>query len=216
MQQKPVTYFSLQFLGFLLGFVGLVCIKLIPALLCVGFLVWLDIELESWTGLLVGTIGFFSILCFISFPVGKYIAGLGTNLFDYSHKYKRSYVSLYGKDFKEPIFDEFNLKAEDYYSYNRRFRLNDIETFFIAVAAVGSAFIFRNLFGLESISNKILMLIVAIIAATFTHCIVKFIDDYLDRRLPQHFAVQKYKQAKKIYDSVQSEVRENKFRTSFK
>jgi hypothetical protein len=216
MQEKPFTYFSLQFLGFLLGFLGFISIKIIPAVLCVGFLIWLDVELESWIGLLIGTVGFLLILCFISFPFGSYIAGLGVDLLDYSHKYKKSFIFLHGTDFKEPTFDEFNLKAEDYYSYNRRFRLNDISAIFIAEMVGGSAFLFKNSFGVESSSNKILMIVTAIVAAILTYYVVKFADNYLDKRLPQHIAVQEYKHAKKIYDSVQNEIRENKFRTSSK
>src|SRR5437868_4797045 len=52
--------------------------------------------------------------------------------FVFEAKYKQSPLDIYGPDFPEPTFAEFNLDKEEYYAYNRRFSLEGFE-FSIAV-----------------------------------------------------------------------------------
>lgn len=215
-RENSLKYYACQIVGFTLGLIGFALIKVIPVLICVSAIIWLDVDLYSPIGALIATVGFVLLVAIIGFPTGRYISEIGVKFLDDSEKFKKSFIAKYGTDVEKPRFEDFDLEPDDYYEYNRRFRLGDIGILIVVGFGFGAAFLFKNLVGFESELNRVVILAITIGVAIVTYRGIKFIDTSMDKSVPQFESVQKYIKAKQIYDSVQEELRQGKLNAQFK
>jgi hypothetical protein len=177
-------------------------------------MIWLDVKIESITGLLIGTVGWLIFMC-ISYPVGVFISGIGVRLLSHTEKYKKSYGAEYGKAVAKPSFMEYNLSPEDYYAYNRRWRFSDVSPVIIAFFALGAAYLFKQFFGVETTTNKAIMFGVALFVAILVGKLVSIVDQIRDSNMPQYEAAQRYSKAMKIYKAVEEELRQEMIKSRF-
>jgi hypothetical protein len=119
--------------------------------------------------------------------------------FIFEAKYIEPAIEIYGPSFPKPTFEDFDLEAEEYYAYNRRFTVRELEF----VISVGGAFVagFIASYYTEHIYA------VGIIAFFIVLPSVIICDQLYSRTYPQYPKVRDYNRAKKIYDSIQTDIR---------
>ena len=119
----------------------------------------------------------------------------------------RKYTKKYGIDFKGPTFQEFDICAEDYYEFNRKFRFDSNLIFNIGV--IITAFVYFNY------SNKIIynydyfILIIGILLSGM----IKFFCDYINKSKDNKSQfidkIRKYNERLKIWRKIGAENGDN-------
>jgi hypothetical protein len=115
-------------------------------------------------------------------------------------KYQDSPYDLYGPTFPEPRFEDFELEAEDYYAYNGRFSLREWE-FVISVASAFAAAFVASYYVPER------KFVIAILTGVIVLPSIILFERFYSRTYPQYQKVRDYNRAKKIYESIQTEIR---------
>lgn len=183
---------------------GALCFKIVPALLCLGFIKLF--HAEKYEMLVLAVIGWVSLL-FIAWPIGRYIIGLGVHMMEYGERFKYSYLFHIGKDVPEPCFDQYNLSEEEFRAYMSRFSFRDLD-YSLSVGAFGLAGLlwFKMEFIQSARLSALLGLALMFTAGIATHVIIQWIDLICARHFPQHERAERYIEAKLIYEEVQKEL----------
>jgi len=123
-------------------------------------------------------------------------------------KYQDSPYDLYGPTFPGPRLQDFDLESEEYYAYNRRFSFREWE-FVISVASafiagfVASYYLPERKFAIGITTGVIIL-----------PCLILF-DQWYSRTYAQYPKVRDYNRAKKIYESIQTEIRKRRTDAEF-
>jgi hypothetical protein len=205
-RKKPILilYYLLHGIGLIIGMIGMASGKIIAALAAGGIFLYFG---KSTLGIIASIIIFWVVLALLFSSLGKFIVGKGLLLIEFSRRFNKSYVALYGSDFKRPEFDDFGLEPEEYYSYNRRFTID--------TEVVPFLFIPLTLILLHNTTTKrgFGFMIVCLLFAICIFIVVKFIilqiNIRLSKKLPQHEKVVAYTKALHIFKSVQEEIKDD-------
>jgi len=218
----PLIVFFLLFLNALKALISL------SGLLLLYGLVWL-LDRFVWPGLLQMPDGIFILLVILTYIFLFYVLprvfdsgpvpikteppaapkrGLYDVIFDFvfEAKYIEPAIEIYGRSFPEPKFEDYGLEAEQYFSYNRRFSLEGFEFTVPLLSSFIAGYVAHSR---VAAPNHLYIGISVFIFMCLT--MVTFEQIYA-RRYPQYFKVKNYNRAKKIYDSIQEQLRKERFR----
>jgi hypothetical protein len=129
-------------------------------------------------------------------------------LFDFvfEAKYIEPAIEIYGPNFQKPTFEEYGLQAEEYYAYNRRFSLSGFEFPITVFSGIIAGYLASS--RVTAPTHIYVAVGVAIIA-----CLVVVSAEQINsRKYAQYHRVKNYDRAKKIYDSIEEQVRKERFR----
>jgi hypothetical protein len=126
--------------------------------------------------------------------------------FLFEAKYIEPAIEIYGRDFKKPTFEEYGMVAEDYYSYNRRFSFEGFE-FTLPLVCGFIAGIVASKNNLTQYSAHLGISVFIILCSALV-----IFEQLHSRNYPQHYKVKNYNRSKKIYESIQEDLRHEKFR----
>ena len=203
----------------------------VGVLLCIGAFL-LTYILSIYTGIKIQSIweiGDFPIALIIKFVLfglfflfTRYLLGLGVYLIDYATyaaaKYEKSYIAIYGEDFKKPSLSDFGLVKEEYYSFAKK-RIDDT-SFFTTILTPLPFFIFVSLSSLPSGSFKfflgIFFLLIGAFSSWLFRIVIKSINKYFLKKMPQYEKAILYSNACEIYSKIQNEKRDSKSKKDFK
>jgi hypothetical protein len=194
------------------GLFGIITIKAIPAFASAAVLIYFNNKIsDGWRwGIAIAL--FWILLIFVSWRVGMYVCGLALKLSEYAKNFKKSYAALYGENYKEPTFEDFGLKAEDYYAYNRRFQLDILKMILQFGTLFGVAYLRAKQIPERGFIPLLIIGVPGVAAAFVVHILFTIVNEHLSRKWPQHEKVEAYERAKTIYRKIEEEIRERGFR----
>ncbi len=204
-QKKPklFLYYLLKVTGFIISAVG----YKLPIFVAVVSAIITFIQIrETFLAVLIATVVFL-ITWKLSFEIAKYIVGKGLLLMEYSRPFNKSYIATYGEDYKHPSFSDYGLEPENYYSYNRRFKIDSELIPFLAIPIT-------LLFVLNHSTERgfvamILFLLIATSIYFIVKLIIKTINKHLSKTFPHYEKVTSYAKALSIYKKIQDEIKKN-------
>ena len=210
---RSTLSFCLAIIGGIIGIVGVMLMKGIPVAVSMTVIFGLKnvIRNDGWRWIVAIAL-FWLTLWLVSWRITAIVAGWGVRLIDYGKTFKKSYASIYGDQYKAPAFEQFGLRAEDYYAYNKRFQFDisgQLLTWapFFGVMYLGFKFIpERGLVPMFKIMAPASALALSI------YSLLKSINHQLSKRWPQHEQVKAYERASTIYKKIEEETREKRVR----
>jgi hypothetical protein len=205
-RKKPILmlYYLLHGLGLIIGMIGMASGKVIAFLSAGGILLYFG---KSILGIIASIVTFWVVLALLYSSVGKFVVGKGLLLIKFSKRFNRSYIALYGSDFKHPELNDFGLEPEEYYSYNRRFTIDTEVVPFLFIPL--SLIFLLNTTTQRGFGVMIIYLLFAICIFIVVKFIIIQINNRLSKKLPQHEKVVAYTKALQIYKSVQEEIKDD-------
>ena len=178
--------------------------KIIPIALAVYGKMYFDKEYNnpswSWISLIV--------IFWLSFSLFGFIILRLQDRFDKLNDLVESikptaFTDKYGKEYKRPTFEQFDLNPEDYFKFNRSFRL---DSYFVILGVW--VLTFFSAFMLTSQRNwKVLavVLLIGILFSIIANQVVKLINLANDKKSPHYEKIKKYNEALNIYRNVGEE-----------
>ncbi len=115
----------------------------------------------------------------------------------------KPFTDKYGKEYKRPTFEQFDLNPEDYYKFNRSFRP---DSYLVILGVWLLTFLFA--FMVTTQRNWKVLVVVLLIGVLFsiaTHQIIKWITLGKDKKSPHYEKIKKYNEALDIYRNVGEE-----------
>jgi len=113
------------------------------------------------------------------------------------------FTDKYGKEYKRPTFEQFDLNPEDYYKFNRSFRLDSYLVILgVWLLTLSSAFMMTTQRNLKVLA---VVLLIGILFSITTHQIIKWITLGNDKKSPHFEKIKKYNEALDIYRNVGEE-----------
>jgi len=205
-RRKPIfiLYYLLHGLGLIISILGLASAKIIAISLAGAVVLYLG---SSALRVIASIIIFWSAWALLFPSLGKYIAGKGLLLVEYSKRFKKSYIAIYGSDFKCPEFDDFNLEPEEYFSYNRRFTIDSefIPFLFIPFTLI----LLLNITTKRGLGVMVVCLLIAFSIYFLVKYIIIRINNLLSKKYSQHEKVLAYAKALNIYKIIQEELKDD-------
>jgi hypothetical protein len=205
-RKKPILmlYYLLHGLGLIICVLGMASGKIIAAIAAGGIVLYFG---KSTLGIIASLVTFWVVLALLFSSVGKFVVGRGLLLIEFSKRFNRSYIALYGTDFKRPEFHDFGLEPEEYYSYNSRFTIDKEVVPFLFIPL--SLILLLNTSDQRGFGVMIIYLLFAICIFIVVKLIIIKINNRLSKKLPQHEKVVAYTKALQIYKSVQQEIKDD-------
>jgi hypothetical protein len=204
MSLKVLINYLTATIGFIISSIGFIIPKIAAGLAWVGIIILFEEALWSY---ILGLIAFIFIGV-VFFPVGKYITEKGLLLSEYGQRPSFSYIQKYGKDYKKPTFEDFGLEQNEYFSYNRRFVIDEYLVTILTIAL--TLFISIKIIKESSLIKLLITLVIATVNTLIVRFLVKALNKHFAKKFPQHSKVVEYSTALEIYNNVQAEIKANK------
>lgn len=204
-------YYFLQIIGGIVGLIGVFSIKAVPIVLCIAIIEYFGKKFD-WIILIGGSI---VGIAFIGWPIGKLVIELALKISDHSEKYKYGFLEIFGSNFKEPQFSDFDLTKEQYYSYNRRFKFDLIAMLLSWGAVFGTMYWYGSRHSERGVLVALFILTLAGTAGLSVYSLMLLANNAIARRYPQHIHVRNYDRAKRIYEGIQKELREKQLKQKY-
>lgn len=185
-------------------------LKLVPALLTY----WTQVSLEKSIGKDYSWV-IAALVFFVSFWLyAILILFLFQDRYDFDSKWilnlkPRKYTKKYGIDFKRPTFEEFGLRDEDYYKFNRQFRFDS--NFIFNIGLIITAISFLSYSSKRFHDNDYLILVIGIVLSATVKVICDLVNKSKDNKSPILERIKSYKLALKIWRKI-GEENDDKFR----
>jgi hypothetical protein len=191
-------------IGFIISSIGFIIPKIAGGFAWVGIVILFKEALWSY---ILGLVAFIFIGV-ILFPVGKYITKKGILLSEYAQRPNFSYLQKYGRNYKRPTFEDFGLEQNEYFSYNRRFVIDE---YLVAILTIALTILLSLKIIKDSSPIKLTIIFVIVTVNTLiVRFLVKGLNIHFAKKYPQHSKVVEYSTALKIYQNVQAEIKANK------
>ncbi len=205
-RKKPilVLYYLLHGLGLIICMIGVVSGKIIAALAVGAIILYFG---NSTLAIFASIITFWLVLGLLFSSLGKFVVGKGLLLVEFSRRFNKSYIALYGSDYKRPEFDDFDLEPEEYYSYNRRLTIDTEVVPFVFIPL--TIMLLNNSTNTRGFGIMIIYLLIAISVFLVVKSIIIQINNRLSKKYSQHEKVVAYTKALHIFKSVQEEIKED-------
>jgi len=200
-----VLYWLLNCLGIIISLIGAASGKIIAVLVTGVFIFYNG---KATLVKIASIVLFWLIYAFVFSSLGRFLVKQGLMLSNFSRRFNISYIERYGKNFKHPEFDDYDLEKEEFYSYNRRFTIDTevIPLFFMLFILIFLLNIAEN----KSFVEIFMYFIFSAIASIVVKCIILSINNRLSKKFPQHEKVKAYVKARDIYKKIQEEIQEDK------
>lgn len=125
--RKQPRYCIYQICGWAILFFGFFAFSLIPICLILG----LNLSFDGDFGLV-----YWPVRIFIGMPIGALIMLLGGGIIKRGERFKYSYVVHMGEVNPEPCLEQYDIREEEFNSYERRFRFRDLD-YLLSLGASG-------------------------------------------------------------------------------
>lgn len=199
---KPFRYYLLSFLSFLISLIGYIGLKLAIVAVAIGIALLTE-RYISGLGLTLGyIIGLFvgGILLIGLQQLYPYLEKLD----DYAKTYKSyPYTEKFGKDYRQPIPEDFGISQFEFKDFNSRFQFEYIKIFFTYGLWIGVCiYVIR-----EKIKGNNAILLMG--GAGMAAILLNYFFDYWNKRISQghryYEKIHRFQQALKIYFRIRDE-----------
>jgi len=156
---------------------------------------------------IIAAILVYVIILNLLLPVARFIIDYSSIASNSIRTNTFNYIKTYGEDFKKPEMQTFNLEKEEYYSYNKRFKI-DTEIIPIIPCLIFS-FVTINMTDKRGFYMLIFIITISIILFYVTKRIINYLNYRIARKYYQHEKVTAYNKACEIYKRIQDEIKDN-------